>query len=128
MVKIIKREKKTCYDCRYCIDISAREEYFRGETTGVDYECVLYKVDYSFLEDNDFDYENMAQRCNFFERRLYLKECFVCGKEFYLKQPGWPKWGTSEEGKKLPVCSNNCLKKSTVNREEGETEASCRQE
>ena len=107
--KIIRREEKSCYDCRYCISLSEKKEYSRGEEESVVYECVNSDVEYSFLEKHNFNYSQQAKDCPHFERRLYEKECEVCGKSFYLKQPGWPYWYESIDSTNILTCSTWCI-------------------
>ena len=108
-IQIIRREEKSCYDCRYCISLSEKQDYNRGETESVVYECVSNDVEYGFLENHNFNYSRMAKDCPYFERRLYEKECEVCGKSFYLKQPGWPHWDKVSDEKNILTCSTWCI-------------------
>lgn len=104
---MIKREKKTCFDCSFTTKLNDENVLSPSRHKDDEYECTNGKVDYSFLEDNKFDYENMAQKCPFFNSIQLDLPCYVCGKDITGDKFDWPFWaiGSLED---IPVCSKEC--------------------
>lgn len=103
-----KNEIKKCFDCKHKIVISEINDYDLGGDERVDYECIHSRVKYSFLANNNFNYELMANKCKYFEPKEYGYNCSICGETFKFKQPNWPYW-TTEEQYGSPLCSQECV-------------------
>lgn len=105
---MIKRnDKKTCFDCKNKIVITEKDHHDLGGDETVEYECIESKVKYSFLANNNFDYENMAKKCEYFEPKEYKYNCLMCMNTFKFKQPNWPYWTDEYNGE--PLCSQKCV-------------------
>lgn len=109
-MKAIRQDQKTCYDCKHKIVITEKDGYILGGDNSVEYECINSRVKYGFLKRSNFDYENMAKTCKYFEPQPYKFHCSVCGGKFVFKQPKWQHW-INENGEERPVCSEKCAKK-----------------
>ena len=103
---VIKRKHKSCYDCKHYIAATEKEEFERGETQNIIYNCVNDNIDFRFADKHDWMPEEMARKCEYFSPRIYNTECSVCGNRFKFTQPVWKLWIDGN-----PLCSEKCYKK-----------------
>jgi len=107
---INRQKERTCYDCKHVIVITEKDEYDLGGDEDADYECINSKVDYGFLARSDFNYEDMAKTCKYFDPAEYEYRCPICMEQFIFSQPAWDHWIEKYDNNE-PVCSKECKDK-----------------